>query len=144
MNDAINQEGEFANLHKDIADALNSAFGLYSKYYDLMDSQDIYYIVLMLNPRYKTCLLEQELGDDGKLIVQNIKGILHREYPPISWYLSSSASTMSMPAPALLWQKLEAKLLAKIQRSTLQSDIVRYFNDPLACCSTANSSFFDR
>jgi hypothetical protein len=117
MNDAANQEGEFANLCKDIADAVNSALGWYSKYYDFMDNQDVYYITLILNPRYKTRLLEQEFGGDGKLIIENIKDVLHREYPSISPHLPLLASTTSTTASiqAPLWQKLEAKLLAKIQ-----------------------------
>ena len=59
--------------------------------------------------------------------------MLHQEYPPILLHLSlGSTTSTSASAPVPLRQKLEAKLLAKIQRSTLESDIDRYFNDPLA------------
>jgi hypothetical protein len=34
-----------------------------------MDGLDIYYIALMLNPRYKTQLLEKELGEDSDIII---------------------------------------------------------------------------
>ena len=134
INDTANQEGEFANLRKDIADTVNSALGRYSKYYDFIDSQDIYYIALILNPRYKTYLLEQELRDGRKLIIEYIKDVLHREYPLILPHLPLPVSTISTTTPILvpLRQKLKAKLLAKIQRSVLESDIDRYFNNPLA------------
>jgi hypothetical protein len=55
MNDAANREGEFTDLDKDIA-AADNMLRRYSTYYDSMDSIDIYYIALILNPRYKTRL----------------------------------------------------------------------------------------
>jgi hypothetical protein len=58
MNDVANREGEFMDLSNDIAIAVRSSLALYSKYYSFMDSLDIYYIALILNPRYKTKLLE--------------------------------------------------------------------------------------
>ncbi len=76
MNDAANQEGEFVNLNKDIATAVSLSLQRYQKYYDFMDSLDVYYIALILDPRYKTRLLEQELGDDANLIIQHIKEVL--------------------------------------------------------------------
>ena len=125
MNDAANQEGDFKSLHKDIAAAISSALKTYSKYYDFMDNLDIYYIALILNPRYKTQLLEQELGDDASIVIQQIKDVLYREYPPIPSPSPISSSSQR--------QTLEARLLSKIQPTTsLTSDIDRYFSDPLA------------
>jgi hypothetical protein len=127
MNDAANREGEFVNLHKDIAQAVHLAFEKYSKYYDFMDGLDIYYIALILNPRYKTRLLEQELREDANSIVQYIKDVLHQEYPPIT----SLQSTTSLELPR--HQTLEARLLSKIREpSTSRSDIDRYFSNPIA------------
>jgi len=103
-----------------------------------MDGQDIYYIALILNPRYKTHLLEEDLGNAAaKPIIQQIKEILHQQYPPIpSRHLLGSGSestTTSVTSTAPSRQTLEARLLAKIQRSTsLESDIDRYFDHPLA------------
>jgi Vesicle coat complex COPII, subunit SEC24/subunit SFB2/subunit SFB3 len=77
------EEGDFSNLHKDIVKAVKSSLERYKKYYDLMDSLDIYYIALILNPRYKTKLLEQELGEASNLIIQHIKDVLSEKYPPI-------------------------------------------------------------
>ena len=97
-----------------------------------MDGLDIYYIALILNPRYKTKLLEQELGEDGLLIVQNIKDILHQEYPPIPSHVLPTPLPNSLQLP--LRQTLEARLLSKIKQPSNSncSDIDRYFNDSLA------------
>ena len=81
MHNASNQEGEFKNLHNDIASSVTLALKKYSKYYDLMDRLDIYYIALLLNPRYKTRLLEQELDDGAESIIQHVKEVLHQRYP---------------------------------------------------------------
>ncbi len=131
MQDASDQEGEFQTLHKDIAKAVSSALKKYSKYYDLMDGLDIYYIALLLNPRYKTRLLEQELKDDANSIIQHVKEVLHQQYPaPLS-----TEPTFEKPR-----QTLEARLLSKIQPfSSTTSDIDRYFNDPLAQVLEADS-----
>ena len=84
INNAANWEGEFQTLDKDIAVAISLALRKYFKYYDFINGLDIYYIALILNPQYKTRLLEQELGDgDADLIIQNIKEVLHQEYPLI-------------------------------------------------------------
>jgi hypothetical protein len=90
----------------------------------LIDRVDIYYIVLLLNPRYKTQLLEQELKDNANSIIQYVKEVLYQQYPA----LLSIESTLEKPR-----QTLEARLLSKIQPSTsTTSDIDRYFNDLLA------------
>ena len=79
--DTANREGEFEYLYKDIANAVSLALTRYSKYYDFIDRLDIYYITLILNPRYKTRLIEQELKDDSTSIIEHIKEVLHQEYP---------------------------------------------------------------
>jgi hypothetical protein len=128
MHDAASREGEFENLHEDISGAVNSALDRYSKYYDYMDGQDIYY-----NTRYKTHLLEEDLGNAAaKPIIQQIK------YPPIPSRhpllgSGSESTTTFVTSTAPSRQTLEARLLAKIQQSTsLESDIDRYFDHPLA------------
>jgi hypothetical protein len=78
MNDIANREGEFIGLSEDIAIVVQSSLALYQKYYDFMDGLDVYYIALILNPRYKTRLLEQELGlDAAKPIIEHIKEVLN-------------------------------------------------------------------
>lgn len=95
-----------------------------------MDSLDIYYIALMLNPRYKMRLLEQELGEDVGLIIQHIKEVLSQQYPLPTPLLLSGSGLSPLP----LCQTLEARLLSKIRQplSSSKSDIDRYFDDPVA------------
>jgi hypothetical protein len=78
-----NREREFENLYKDIAAAVGLALRKYSKYYNLIDRLDIYYIALLLNPQYKTRLLEQELKGNTNSIIQYIKKVLYQQYPAI-------------------------------------------------------------
>jgi len=96
-----------------------------------MDGQDIYYIALILNPRYKTRLPEQELGDAAKAVVRHIKEVPHQQYPlipsrhlPLGSATSVGSKSAFTTATAPPRQKPEARLLAKIQRSTsLEYDI---------------------
>ena len=126
MNDAIERAGDFAGLDESISIAVQSSLALYQKYYDFMDGLDVYYIALILNPRYKTRLLEQELGLDALPIIEHIKEMLNQQYPPIQ----SSPISLQLPVR----QTLEARLLSKIQGqlTTSKSDIDRYFDDPIA------------
>jgi len=126
IDEAGNRTGEFETLYPDIAAAVCSALDWYSKYYNLIDSMDIYYIALMLNPQYKTQLLEKELGEDSDIIIQHVKEVLHKEYPVVK-------QATPPIQPQLPRQTLKARLLSKIQPSTSSmSDIDRYFKDPLA------------
>jgi len=99
MHDAANREGEFEYLHEDIANAVSLALARYSKYYDFIDGLDIYYIALILNLRYKTRLIEQELKDDATSIIEHIKEVLHQEYP--STILTTLVSAQSSRRPTL-------------------------------------------
>jgi hypothetical protein len=56
-------------FHSDIASAVSAGIRKYKKYYRLMDKQDAYYIALILNPLFKTLLLEKELGQEAALKV---------------------------------------------------------------------------
>jgi len=127
MNDVADRDGEFTSFNEDIANAVQSSLALYQKYYDFMDGLDVYYIALILNPRYKTRLLEQELGSEARSIIEHIKDVLNLQYPA-----TSVQPTHSQQSP--IRQTLEARLLSKIQNPTItsKSDINRYFDDPLA------------
>jgi hypothetical protein len=65
MHNAADRSGEYIGLNEEIASAVQSSLELYAKYYDFIDGLDVYYITLLLNPRYKGRLLIQELGLDG-------------------------------------------------------------------------------
>ena len=50
----------------------------YRKYYDFMDTQDIYYITLVFDPRFKILLLEKELDETViSIVIAGIKELLH-------------------------------------------------------------------
>ena len=54
----------------------------YRKYYDFMDTQDIYYITLVFDPRFKILLLEKELDETViSIVIAGIKELLHTQYP---------------------------------------------------------------
>jgi hAT family protein len=82
INDAANREGEFINLHGDIATAVSSALKTYSKYYDFMDN--------------------------ARPIIQHIKEVLNQEYPPIASSIPSSGSIV--PLRQTLEARLLAKI----------------------------------
>lgn len=62
LEDAASAQGDFSGLSSDITSAISAGMKKYKKYYELMDAQDAYYIALVLDPRFKTLLLEKEPG----------------------------------------------------------------------------------
>jgi hypothetical protein len=127
LEDAASAQGDFLGLSSDIALAVSAGTKKYKKYYELMDEQDAYYIALILDPRFKTLLLEKELGQvTAPKVIRTVKEALHEQYP-------------SKPLPDLSTtkidqgnkrQSLEARVLQKLQPQVLQrSDIDRYFEE---------------
>lgn len=98
----------------------------YKKYYELIDAQDAYYIALVLDPRFKTLLLEKELKQEAALkVIQFVKEALHKQYPP--------KPMLDLPIVANhsdKRQSLEARVLQKVlPRVSQPSDIDRYFEE---------------
>ena len=82
LTDAIAMREEFAGLDTDISLAVSAGMKKYRKYYDFMDTQDAYYIALVLDPRFKTLLLEKELDETAiSIVIVGIKELLHTQYP---------------------------------------------------------------
>jgi hypothetical protein len=47
-----------------------------------MDAQDAYYVALILDPRFKTMLLEKELDEEAAAtVIKGIKELLHQQCP---------------------------------------------------------------
>jgi hypothetical protein len=126
LEDASSAQGDFLGLSSDIASAVSAGMKKY-KYYELMDEQDAYYIALILDPRFKTLLLEKELGQvTAPKVILAVKEALHEQYP-------------SKPLPDLTTakmdqgnkrQSLEARVLQRLQPQVIQrSDIDRYFEE---------------
>jgi hypothetical protein len=126
LNDAVSRQGEFLHLDPDIASAVSAGISKYKKYYDFMDGQDAYYIALVLDPRFKTLLLEKELGKDtAPKVIKHIKELLHEQYP-----LKEDQSPVSNEEQVIVGQIIEAQVLQMLQPQKQQlSDIDRYFED---------------
>lgn len=127
LNDASSREGEFSGLSPDIASAVSSGLDKFKKYYELMDGQDAYFVAQVLDPRFKTLLLEKELGKvSAPKVISHIKGLLHELYPPSPRPDSTVRSSPIEPAA----RTIEARILQKLQPPRRQlSGIDRYFED---------------
>lgn len=91
-----------------------------------MDGQDAYYVAQVLDPRFKTLLLEKELGkESAHKVVKHIKELLHEQYPSPR---VDSTVTSGPDEPAA--RTIEARILQRLQPPKKQlSDIDRYFDD---------------
>jgi hAT family C-terminal dimerisation region len=129
LEDAASAQGDFSGLSSDITSAISAGMKKYKKYYELMDAQDAYYIALVLDPRFKTLLLDKELGQVTALkVIRSIKDTLHEQYPS----KSSLEQSMSKINQDNKRQSLEARVLQKLQPQVIQrSDIDRYFEEGL-------------
>ena len=88
-----------------------------------MDGVDAYYIAQVLDSRFKFQLLQQELSDDAKDIVDHIQDVLHRQYPAIM------ESELPQPEPSQR-QTLTERLLSKVQHAEAEkSDINQYLEE---------------
>lgn len=127
LEDAASRKGEFAGITSDIAAAIYVGMRKYKEYYELMDSQDAYYIALILDPRFKTLLLEKELGEvTAPKVIQTVKETLHTQYP----LKHSPDLPVTKIDQSTKRQNLEARVLQKLQPQVLQrSDIDRYFEE---------------
>ncbi|CAI7662098.1 unnamed protein product [Penicillium palitans] len=117
LHDAASREGKFSTLHPEI-----------SKYYNLMDGQDAYYVALVLDPRFKTLLLDRGLGKvRAPSVVTHIKELLHEQYP-----LISDSSTKPPTEQPTAENSIEARVLQRLQpKKRCSSDIDWYFEDDI-------------
>ncbi|KAK9384582.1 hypothetical protein V1515DRAFT_589045 [Lipomyces mesembrius] len=123
LNDAASMLGEFSDLDTDIALAVSVALRKYQKYYDFMDGQDAYYIALVLDHRFKTLLLEKELGVSvAATVICHLKEVLHQQYP------ATTELPNTRQGPIVTGQTIEARVLQKLQPQKRNlSDIDLYF-----------------
>ncbi|EED23391.1 hypothetical protein TSTA_068180 [Talaromyces stipitatus ATCC 10500] len=84
LSEGSELQGSFKELDPDIASALKEGLKKYMKYYTFMDESEIYYTVLILDPRVKGDLILKELEDKeaGNLILQATHDSLHQKYLP--------------------------------------------------------------
>ncbi|KAK9319644.1 hypothetical protein V1517DRAFT_310562 [Lipomyces orientalis] len=88
-----------------------------------MNGQDAYYIALILDPRFKTLLLEKELGDAAPTVIRHLKDLLHQQYS-----VASEHSHTANENEVVQGKSIEARLLEKLQGARRPvTDIDRYF-----------------
>ncbi len=69
---------EFTDFDTNISLIISTGMKKYRKYYDFINTQDTYYITLILNPRFKILLLKKKLDETAaSIIIVNIKKLLH-------------------------------------------------------------------
>jgi hypothetical protein len=116
LHDASEQEGLYQNISTEIASAVSKALKKYEKYYTYMDSNDIYYIASILDPRVKGKIIEKELGADGTKIIEAMTTKLKQQF-------GTSIIEQQVDVPT---HGLESKLLSKMGSLKRESDIDRY------------------
>jgi hypothetical protein len=91
-----------------------------------MDGHDANYVGLILDPRFKTLLLEKELGGlTAPKVIKHIKELLREQYP-----LVREQSMTPNDNDITHTQSIEVRLLQKLQPQRQRlSDIDRYFED---------------
>lgn len=136
LHDAASREGEFSALHPEISTAAAAGLKKFQKYYNLMDGQDAYYVALVLDPRFKTLLLDRDLGKvTAPKVVTHIKELLHDQYPSA---IDSSGNPSEVQLS--LEKSIEARVLQRLQpKKRYSSDIDRYFEDDVVSVDESTS-----
>ncbi len=129
LTDTITIREEFTDLNTDISLAISAGMKKYRKYYNFINTQDAYYITLILNPRFKTLLLEKELDEITiSIVIAGITELLHTQYP----LQIEQQSSVSEEQQAVKKQSIETRVLQKLQpQKKKRSDIDRYFEDSI-------------
>lgn len=138
LHDMVDRHGEFQALGSDLVAAARAGLQKFETYYEEMDGQDICYMALILDPRFKTSLLEKELGSDqAREITHHLKEVLERQYPPPSPVsIESQTEEAAQPRP----RSLTARALRKVQPDQQSSsDIERYLRDGLVLAADDSS-----
>lgn len=136
LEDAASFEGEFSDLSPDISKAVTAGIQKYRKYYDILDSQDLYYIALVLDPRFKTVLLDNELPEAAGDIVTTIRNFLHEQYPAANPSDVSGSPVVHTAAH----DGLMKRVLGKVQhQATHTSDIDKYFEEGVVIADSSTT-----
>jgi hypothetical protein len=86
FRDAEAKENLFKDIDESIRVAVCAGLGKYKKYYTFIDTMDVYYIAMILDPRIKCELLKQELDKEGAHeVIEQMRAFLHQHYPRNCW-----------------------------------------------------------
>ena len=117
------REGEYARFNASLADAVKVELAKFEEYNGFMQSNDIYYIASILDPRIKCQQLKKNVIDHEK-IIQRVRTFLKQTYPP-ELELPTHSSTEH--------KSLEYRFLEEFETVTASinaSDIDRYLDTP--------------
>ena len=129
LKDGAEKKGIFTHLDNDIAAVLHQGLVKYQKYYTFMDSTDVYYTILILDPRVKGDLLVNELDTKtGQIIINEIQENIYQNYhhisEPVNKVISKNIIISNQNGPEMrLLQRL-----APIIQKPAGSDIDEYFS----------------
>ncbi|KAJ5704488.1 hypothetical protein N7536_000177 [Penicillium majusculum] len=119
-------EGDFEDVDTEIRDAVERGIQKMNKFARKMDTNLLYYVASVLDPRIKSSLIGSQMSEqDAGLIISQVREFLKREYPH---ELSMSCIVDRPPGMSeTMWRTLR-----KVQPSqrTLLSDIDRYLDAP--------------
>ena len=89
LHDLFKDVKECKNIFKDINPFLTitikAGFKKHIKYYEYIDLKNIYYLIIILDPRFKFELLKLKMKlEDVTFLISKLKSYLHYKYPTMS------------------------------------------------------------
>ncbi|EED11685.1 conserved hypothetical protein [Talaromyces stipitatus ATCC 10500] len=116
---------DFQEITKEVQNAVEGGIRKMDKFTKKMDSNIIYYVAAILDPRVKTSFIRAQMSkSDADVIVSDIREYLKKQYPASP--TSSSSAERPPGMPGTLWKKL--KKIQPLQSADIISDIDRYLD----------------
>jgi hypothetical protein len=122
LNDIIEKKGKFSSFSQDIISAVEEANKKFKKYYDIMDSSDIFYLSATLDPRLKAVWLKDHLKAKHSIVVNQIMEKIKSQY-------HVESLTHNMPTSPILNELSYSALVKRVQEQSVpKCDIDQYYN----------------
>ena len=132
LDDVANKEGRFGDVGEEIRLAFESAIPLLQEYNVKIRENIMYFAAHVLDPRFKTQLIEEQYGSEATEIVDEIKAYLKKQWP--------QQDQAAAPVQDVDFQQFSgidihtANLLRRAQRlqqnTNASDDIDAYFSSP--------------
>ncbi|EED12102.1 hypothetical protein TSTA_001730 [Talaromyces stipitatus ATCC 10500] len=125
LDDIKNNKDDFQEITKEVQNAVEGGIRKMDKFTKKMDSNIIYYMAAILDPRVKTSFIQAQMSkSDADVIISNIHKYLKKQYPASP--TSSSSAERPPGMPGTLWKKL--KKIQPLQSADIISDIDWYLD----------------
>lgn len=125
LDDIKNNEGDFQEVTEEVQNAVEAGILKMDKFTKKMDSNIIYYVAAVLDPRVKTSFIRAQMSkSDADAIVSDTREYIKKQYPASP--ASSSSAERPPGMPETLWRKL--KKIQPVQSADMISDIDRYLD----------------